>query len=89
MKIDIGEHLNTESPANESSELNTDDIEQLSNFIEQINDSMASFHIGIRMISERLNTLERHVSYLLTQDPKVGATIKEHQSKAELNEPKA
>lgn len=88
MKIDIGEHIGSES-ADQNPEIQPDDIEQLSNFIEQINDSMASFHIGIRMISERLSTLERHVSYLLTQDPKVGATIREHQAKAEANEPKA
>jgi hypothetical protein len=90
MKFDISQHIGTEeTQTNENGELQVDEIEKLSHFIEQINDSMASFHIGIRVISERLSTLERHVAYLLTQDPKVGAAIKEHTAKAESDEPKA
>ena len=85
MKIDISGHIGTEEQVKESS----DELDQLSAFIDQMNDSIASFHIGVKVISERLNTLERHVAYLLTQDPKVGATIKEHTAKAESDEPKA
>ena len=96
MKIDLGEHVGTDPVlVNDNGSIDSEDV--FSILVDQIGDTLASFNITIKMLAghiealeSRINSMERHIGYLLTQDPKVGATIKEHTAKAEeLNEPKA
>lgn len=96
MKIDLGEHIENSAPEVKAND-NIENEDVFSILVDQISDTLASFNITIKMLAghiealeSRINSTERHIAYLLTQDPKVGATIKEHTAKAEeLNEPKA
>jgi hypothetical protein len=84
MKIDLGLEK-TESPQE-----NLAEVDDFAALVNSMNDTIASFHIGIKFLSDRIATVERHVAYLLTQDPTVGATIREHSAKMDAsNEPKA
>ena len=60
-----------------------DAVDVIGKSIESLNDSIASMHIYVRTLDQRLSSIERHVAYLLEKDPVVGAKIQEHLSKME------
>jgi len=55
-----------------------DPVEIIMSTIGGLNDSIASMHIGIRVLSTRVATLEKYVAYLMQKDPEMGEKIKQH-----------
>jgi hypothetical protein len=87
-EVDLGNLINAdnteelaEQSGAESGPTEDDFIGQIMAFVASINDSVASMQIGLRTISNRLSSAERHISYLLEQDPVAGPKIKEHLKK--------
>lgn len=59
-----------------------DPVEVIFNTIKSLEDSIASMHIGIRVLSTRLSTTEKYIAYLLEKDPEMSGKIKALKEKA-------
>lgn len=80
--MDLSSAISQHAPEAPAAEQQQDDaallIAQVEQYMNQLNDSVASMHIAVRTLSNRVASLEKHVSYLLEQDPIAGPKIKAH-----------
>jgi len=59
-------------------EMTADDLfAQVVNTLVTLEGSLANMNIGMHAVNERIATLERFVSYLLSKDPEAGPKIKD------------
>jgi hypothetical protein len=58
-----------------------DPFDALAEFMKGMQDSMAGVHIHIKLLEDRLASAERHISYLLLQDPRMGPKLRGHLEK--------
>lgn len=79
-KIDLGaEGLlggATESPADANQSQGDDFVEHIEKMLLGLQDSIASFHIGLRVLGSRIAQLEQYTAYLLEKDPVLGPKVK-------------
>lgn len=73
-----------EAPTADASEL--DLVAFIEDTFKGLNDSVASFHIGLKMMNTRLAQVEKYVSYLLEKDPTMGPKMAELVKKTEAME---
>ena len=52
-------------------------LTQIATYIDSLQSSLASMQVGLRIMNNRIGTLEKYVSYLLTKDPEASVKIKE------------
>jgi len=66
-----------EAPAMTAENSELDLIAFVEDTFKSLNDSVASFHIGLKMMNTRLAQVEKYVSYLLEKDPTMGPKMAE------------
>jgi hypothetical protein len=73
----LGGLLEETTPANAVVADEAELMEFVSKTLESLQNSMASLHLGLRMMNTRVETLEKWVGFLMEQDPTLGPKLKE------------
>jgi hypothetical protein len=73
----LGKLLDEVTPANAVVADEAELMEFVSKTLESLQNSMASLHIGLRMMNTRVETLEKWVGFLMEESPTLGPKLKE------------